>query len=195
MIQVISRYFSAACFTLFSGVALADGCVVMGPKDAKLTIEEYADFECSYCARGANTMKEVLREFPGKVKLVFRNMPLPAHPNANVAAKAFSAICLQSSSLAFAFQDELFANQSELSRKGEVYLYELAAKLGADVPRMKTQMEGPEVAKVLAEDKRSSEKLGFQGTPSFVIGSETVVGARPYLEIKQIVERQLASLK
>jgi protein-disulfide isomerase len=167
------------------------GCAIAGPKNAPLTIEEYADFECPYCVRGANTIKQALKEYPGKIKLIYRNMPLPFHSHAVAAAKAFSAVCLQSPQLAMTFHNELFANQEELQKKGEAYLFEVANKIGVNVERMKQDMDGPEVAKSLSEDQQAAEAHGFKGTPSFLIGSEPVVGAMPYSEIKKVIERQL----
>ncbi len=156
-----------------------------------VTIEEFSDFQCPYCARGADTMKEVLKDYPGKVKLVFRNMPLPFHPHALVAAKAFTAVRLQSPKLGCAFRDELFANQHELAEQGESYLYALASQLGVDVSKMKTDMAGDQVAKSLAEDQQLANTHGFNGTPSFMIGTVAITGARPYSEFKKIIDQQL----
>jgi protein-disulfide isomerase len=166
-------------------------CSIAGSEGAPLTIEEYADFECPHCVRGSHTMKEVLKNYPGKVKLVFRNRPLPFHENALVAAKAFSAVCMQSPSLAFSFQKEIFDNQNELVAKGESFLYDTAEKLGVNVSRMKFDMSGDVVAASLAEDQRLAELHKFNGTPSFMIGTEPIVGAQSYEEIKKIVDKQL----
>ena len=170
---------------------VSGGCVIAGSGNAPLTIEEYADFECPYCARGSNTMKEVLKNYPGKIKLVFRNMPLPAHTNAYAAAKAFSAVCLQSPSLAYSFQKELFDNQDKLVVQGESFLYETAEKLGANVSQMKLDMNGETVTHSIAEDQKLADSHHFKGTPSFMIGTEPVTGSHPYDEIKKIVDQQL----
>ncbi len=118
-------------------------------------------------------------------------MPLPMHPNALIAAKAFAAVYLQCSALANSFQAQLFANQAEFDKTGEPYLYELAEKIGVDVATMKHDMDGEHVAKILAQDHAEFETHGFKGTPSFMIGTEAVTGARHYAEIKKIVDRQL----
>lgn len=166
-------------------------CVIAGSKDAAITIQEFADFECGYCAEGANTMKEILKNYPERVNLVFRNLPLPFHQNALIAAKAFSAVCLQSSSLAYSYQSELFDNQEKLANQGESYLYQLAEKVGVNVPKMKTDMNGEVVAKIISEDQQLAKAHNFRGTPSFLIGSEPVVGALPYEEIKKVIDKQL----
>ena len=136
-------------------------------------------------------MREVLKNYAGKINLVFRNMPLPFHQNALVAAKAFSAVCLQSPSLAYSYQKNLFDNQDKLVNQGEPFLYEVAEKLGVDVTRMKFDMNGEAVAKSIAEDRQFADSHNFKGTPSFMIGTEPIAGAFPYDEIKKIIDRQL----
>ncbi|WP_413289762.1 DsbA family protein [Bdellovibrio sp. HCB337] len=184
----------SACVSIY-GFAYADskpgGCTIAGPENAVLTIEEYSDFECPYCAKGSEVMKQVLKDYDGKVKLVFRNLPLPFHKNAEIAAKAFTAVCLQSPSLAHSFQTTLFANQDKVTKEGETYIFKVAKKLGVDVSVMKADMQGPKVAEILADDKAAADSHNFKGTPSFMIGSEAVVGARPYTEFKRIIDRQL----
>lgn len=173
--------------------AQSAGCHIAGPDNAKLTIEEYADFECPFCARGASTMKQALKDYKGKIKLVYRNLPLPFHTHAKIAAQAFAAVCLQSPSLAGTFANELFENQSELQEKGEVFLEEVAQKIGVDVDKMKSDMNGPEVEKSLADDQVAAKSHSFQGTPSFLIGKTAITGALPYMEIKQAIDKELGN--
>jgi len=179
------------CFGFVNSAFAGEGCVIAGPANAPITIEEYADFECVYCAKGAEAMKKVLQDYQGKVKLVLRNMPLSAHPHAASAAKAFVAVWLQNPSVAYNFQETLFTNQSRLQNEGEEFLIEAAKSLGVDIDRMKTDMQGDEVQKILAEDAALAKGYGFRGTPSFRIGSESVLGSRPYSEIKTIIDRQM----
>ena len=183
---------SASLAYAVSGGA-SEGAVIAGPAKAAVTIEEFADFECPFCVRGANTMKTILKDYPGKVKLVFRNMPLPphVHPHAQIAAKAFTAVYLQSSTLGAAFYNELFSRQDQLEDKGETFLYETAQKLGVNLEQMKSDMNSAEVAKILADDDQAARAHGFQGTPSFMIGTEAVSGARPYADFKKILDKQL----
>jgi protein-disulfide isomerase len=173
--------------------AADEGCVIAGPSNAPLTIEEYSDFECPYCAKGAASMKRVLQEYPGKVKLVLRNLPLPMHSLATPAAKAFTAVWLQNPSSAYEFQDQIFTNQGRLIKEGESFLLETAKNLGIDIDQMKIDMEGDKVATILKDDAALAKKYGFNGTPSFRIGNESVRGAIPYDEIKAVIDRQLGN--
>lgn len=170
----------------------SEGCTIAGPEDAPVVIQEFADFYCRYCVTGSNTMKEVLKNYPTKVRLVFRNLPLPFHnPGALTAAKAFSAVWLQSSSLAYSFQNELFTNHEQLLKDGDPFLYEIAQRLGVNVTQMKIDMAGAEVAKIIADDQQLADAHEFKGTPSFLIGSEEVRGSKSYEEIAKIIDKQL----
>lgn len=175
----------------FAGLNPNTGCVIAGPENAQLTIEEYVDFQCLYCVKGAKTMREVIKNYDGKVNLVLRNMPLPFHPLALVAAKAFTAVCMQSPDLAYAFQKELFDNQEKFGKEDEAFLYATAKKIGADSERMKAAMSSDEVAKSILADRRRAESHKFTGAPSFLIGSVPLTGSYPYEEIKKIIDTQL----
>src|SRR5438477_329733 len=115
-------------------------------------------------------MRKVLKNYPEKVNLILRNFPMSFHENALVAAKAFSAVCMQSPSLAYSYQRELFKNQKRLSKEGEPVLYEVAARLGANVPQMKTDMNSEVVTKSIAEDQKLADSHDFKAVPSFMIG-------------------------
>lgn len=172
-------------------VLKAPDCVIAGPVDAPLTIQEFVDFECHFCSEGSLVMEEVLRNYPGKVRLVLRNMPLPSHPHSLIAAKAFAAVCLQSPALAYSFQKEVLAHEDQLINEGEAFLDATATRLSVDLSRMKSDMYGEAVTKSLSDDQHLTESLGFKGTPSFLIGSFSVVGLRSYEEFKQEIDQQL----
>lgn len=167
------------------------GQPIAGPPDAAVTIEEFVDFQCGFCARGSESMKQALQDYPGKVRLVLRNLPLPFHAHALVAAKAFVAASLQGQSLAYAFQDELFAHQAELRAQGEPYLYEVAAQVGLNVARLKTEMSSSAVAQAIADDAAYANRHSVTATPTYLIGAEKIVGAVPYEDLKAAIERQL----
>lgn len=179
--------------TIFASAKAAGtaGCEIFGTPEAPLTIEVYSDFECPYCAKGSNLVKQALRDYPGRIRIVYRNLPLAAHSNSLNAAKAFTAICLQSPSLANKFQDDLYLNQPQLKSKGEDYLYGVAKKNGVNIDQLKIEMDSAEVAQSIADDQQAAKSHNFNGTPSFMIGSEPVVGALPYTEIKRVIDKQL----
>jgi protein-disulfide isomerase len=168
------------------------GCTIAGRDNAAVTVEEFGDFQCGYCANSAKTMHKIVENYPDQVRLVFRNLPLPSHgPESEQAAKAFLAVCQQSPQLADQFQNFVFTHQSELMDQGDGFLYSAANQVGANVEQMKTDMQSEKVASLLVADQKAAEKLNFNGTPSFLINSKKVVGARSYDVFQKKIEEEL----
>jgi protein-disulfide isomerase len=110
----------------------------IGPKNAPVTIVEWSDFQCPYCSRVEPTLKQLMDEYKGKVRIVWKNQPLPFHPNAMPAAEAAMAAYEQGNDKFWAMHDKLFANQQQLSPA----FYEQAAKdAGVDVAKWKSAVE------------------------------------------------------
>ena len=166
-------------------------CIVAGPENAPLTVEEFVDFQCPFCAQGARALEAAIKDHPTKVKVILRHRPLPFHPQSLSAAQAVSAVCLQNPALATAFQKEIFDHQDQLKEDGEEFLLETAEKLGLDRSQLEEDMRSPEVAHIISEDEKRADALQFKGTPSFVIGKSTLMGTRPAAEFKKIIEREL----
>jgi protein-disulfide isomerase len=164
-----------------------------GSKTAPITIVEYSDFQCPFCGQGYATLQEVLEAYPGKIHFVFKNLPLTSmHPMAMPAAKRFEAIAMQSPALAYKFHNEVFENQETLNDKGEKFLDSVAKKIGANVARMKKDMESDKVRERIQDDMREAQSFGIQGTPGFVINGVSLRGAYPFPAFKEIIDKQLA---
>ena len=151
---------------------------IIGPKDAPITLVEYSDFECPFCARGFTTVKELMKKYPGKIRFVYKHLPLSFHPQAMISAKYYEAIRLQDEKKAFAFHDEVYKNQSQLS-SGTKFLDSAAKKVGADLARLKKDVNSPDIAKRIDDDIKEAGTLGIQGTPGFLINGVPVKGAYP----------------
>ena len=158
-----------------------------GPNDAKVVIVEYSDFQCPFCKRGADTMDRVMKEYSKDVKVVFKQLPLQFHPKALPAAKATLAAWKQDKF--WEMHDACFANQAALS---DEFFLEQAKKLGLNADKFKKDMESPEIAKIIEEDKAEAEKVGISGTPGFVVGGVLVKGAYPFEHFKTIIDRWLS---
>lgn len=166
-----------------------------GVINAPITIVEYADFQCPYCVRGFEVMQQVLEAYNGKVRLLFKNLPLAMHPLAVPAAKRYEAIALQDKAKASQYHDELFKNADKLTSDGEKYLDALAKQLKVDVVKMKRDMESPTVKARLDADAKEAEKFGMSGTPGYIVAGVSVRGAYPFETFKQIIDRKLAEKK
>lgn len=163
-----------------------------GASDAKITVVEYSDFQCPYCERGFRVVQQILKAYPGKVRFLFKNLPLPMHPLAMPASKRFEAIALQDADKAYKFHDEVFSNQAKLNSGGEKWMDSVAAKVGADVAKMKKDMESEKVKARIDSDMAEAEKYGISGTPGFVVAGVSVRGAYPFETFKEIIDKKLA---
>ena len=157
-----------------------------GPKDAKVTVIEFSDFECPFCSRGDKTVKQILENYPNDVKVVFKNLPLPFHKNAEPAARA--ALAAGKQGKFWEMHDKFFANQKGLNE--ELYM-STAKELGLDMEQFKKDYESEELKKQVADDAAQARKIGIQGTPGFSVNGVLVKGAYPYEHFKKIIDRWL----
>lgn len=172
---------------------LTDDRAFAGTKGAPITIVEYSDFQCPYCKRGHETMKEVLEKYAGKVKVVFKDMPIERiHPLARPASDMYEAIALQDLAKATKFKDIVFDNQDDLNKGGQKFIEEAAKRAGADVAKAKKDAKGDVVKKRIEADKAEGEKFGFTGTPGYLVNGVSLKGAYPFDEFQKIIDRQLA---
>ena len=151
---------------------------IRGPKEAPITIVEYSDFECPFCARGFNTVENLMKKYPGKIRFIYKHLPLNFHPPAMIAAQYFEAVALQSQDKAFQFHDAIFNEQSKL-KNGEKFLTSIAKKLGVNLIKLKKDINSKEVQTRIENDLQEARKFGFSGTPGFLINGIPVKGAFP----------------
>lgn len=167
-----------------------------GAKDAPITIVEYSDFQCPFCRRGHDTMKEVLKAYDGKVKVIFKDFPIERiHPLARPASEMYEAIALQDPAKALKFKDIIFENQDDLGKRGEKFIEDAAKKAGANVAKAKADAKGDVVKARIEADKAEAEKFGFSGTPGYLVNGVSLKGAYPFEDFKQVIDKHLASAK
>jgi protein-disulfide isomerase len=158
-----------------------------GAKNAKVTIVEFSDFQCPFCLRAEPTIRKILDTYKGDVKLVWRNEPLPFHPNAMPAAKA--AMAAHKQGKFWQMHKLLFEHQQELS---EPKYEEWANQAGLDVARWKRDKDSPEIQAAIAADARYGNQVGADGTPAFFINGRLVSGALPFETFKPIIDEEIA---
>lgn len=167
----------------------------LGPADAPITLVEYSDFECPFCKRGFETVEQVKKAYEGKIKFVFKHLPLDFHPLAMPAAMHFEAIARQSTEKAYKFHDELFKNQGDMKTKGAGAIEAAAKKAGANMAQLKKDLADPTLVDRIKADQAEAAKFGISGTPGFLINGVSLKGAYPFEEFKSIIDRHLASAK
>ena len=160
---------------------------IRGNKNAPLTLVEYSDFECPFCARGYNTVMELLKKYGTNIRFVYKHLPLSFHKQAMVASKYYEALRLQNPELAFKFHDEIYKNQSKL-KTGEKFLKAEAKKLGANMAKLEKDVNSEAIEKRIEEDLQEAASFGMQGTPGFVLNGIPVKGAYPTSHFIGIVD-------
>lgn len=164
----------------------ADNAPVKGPADAPVTIIEFSDFQCPYCRRVHPTLKRLMHEYQGRVKLVYRNFPLRnIHPQAQKAAEA--AQCAAEQDRFWPYHDKLFST----SRLQVDDLKKYAQELGLNTEQFNTCLDTDKYASKIEQDLQAGAKAGVNATPSFFVNGQPVSGAIPYDDFKELIDTAL----
>jgi protein-disulfide isomerase len=143
---------------------------VRGAQDAPITIVEFSDYQCPFCARSEPIINDVLKEYPGKVRFVYKHLPLVSiHPNAMGASQA--AVAAGKQGKFWEMHDLLFANQRALQPEK---LKEYAQQLELDVAKFEADMASAEVKSAIRDDMNLSKKAGVRGTPTIFLNGKLV---------------------
>ncbi len=153
--------------------------VFLGPKNAPIVLVEYSDFECPYCSRSAETVKILMKKYPGKIKFIYKHLPLKFHKSAMIAAQYFEAALLQDKKKAFDYHFKIFESQRTLQKGGEKFLKKLAKKLGFDSDRLTRDANSGEVLLKIKSHVDEATKFDITGTPGFLINGIPIKGAYP----------------
>ncbi|HZA14288.1 MAG TPA: thioredoxin domain-containing protein, partial [Myxococcaceae bacterium] len=140
-----------------------DPRLCLGKADARVTVIEFSDFECPYCAAAAPLLKGFVDAQP-EVRVCYAPYPLQNHPNAMPAAQA--ALFARDQGKFWEMHDALFANQSSLSREKIV---ELGARLGLDRARLQKAIEGGQYADELRASRELAQSAGLDATPTVYV--------------------------
>ncbi len=170
-----------------------NGEPTLGDANAPVTIVEYSDYECPFCARFySQTLGQLKKEYidTGKVKLVYKDFPLDFHQNAKPAAIAANCVHKELGNVKyFEYHDMIFENQQSLNTQN---LKKWALELGVSENAYDTCINDPQMAAEVEEDTREGSSFGVSGTPSFLINGELIVGAVPYSQIKATIDSKLS---
>ena len=157
---------------------------VLGKKNAEYTVIAFSDFQCPFCKRGDDTIKELRKKYGDKVKYVFKNFPLSFHPEAANASKA--AIAAGKQEKFFEYHDKLFENQAKL---GEELYTQIAKDLSLNLDKFNKDRASEEVDTQIKEDMKQAEAVGIQGTPGFILNGVKIYGAYPLDHFEKIITR------
>lgn len=169
---------------------------LIGPKDAPITIVEFADFQCGYCSRAHETIKQLMKDYDGKIRFMFKNLPVTGAPMSKPAAETFEAIAMIDAEKAYKFHDEIFENQGKLRQGGSDYLKKVVKNIvGSDASKVFSNTKNDEIQARLQADREEAQKFDIQGTPAFVINGVFLKGAYPIEKFKEVIDRHLEAKK
>jgi protein-disulfide isomerase/copper chaperone CopZ len=161
---------------------------VKGDFNAPITLVEFSDFECPFCARHYPTLNRILDEYKGKVRLVYKHFPLSSiHPNAQKAAEASE--CAAEQGKFWEYHDKLFENQR--SGFSVEKFKQWAKELGLDTTKFNDCLDSGKYAQKVKDDFQEGLQKGVSGTPSVFVNGELIVGAVPYEVLKQKIDSLL----
>lgn len=149
---------------------------IQGPMEAPVTLVEYGDYQCSFCALTYPIMKQIQKQLSNQLRYVFRHFPLQqAHPLALLAAQAAEAAALQNKF--WDMHDMIYRHQRSLAPHS---LVEFAEELQLDIPSFKANLENPTLTSRIEADFHNGVRSGVNGTPCFFINEERFDGDRSY---------------
>jgi protein-disulfide isomerase len=161
---------------------------VRGVKEAPVTIVEFSDFQCPFCKNATATVKQVMDKYPGKVKWIFRDFPLPAiHPAAPKAHEA--ARCAADQGKFWEYHDLLF---DKSPRQNPDDLKQYAKDLKLEAASFAQCLDSGKHEAAVTKDVEEGAKLGVTGTPTFFINGRQLVGAQPLTAFQKIIDGELS---
>jgi protein-disulfide isomerase len=157
-----------------------------GPANAPVTIVEFSDFQCPFCSRLIPTLKQVEEKYGDKVRIVFRQYPLPFHQNAQKAAEA--SLCAADQGKFWELHDALFANQQALAVE---QIKAKAAELGLSAEQFNSCLDTSKHAAAVQADLKEGAAAGVSGTPAMFINGRFISGAVPLEQITSVIDDEL----
>jgi len=167
-----------------------------GPANAKVTIVEYSDFQCPYCARVYTTIEnDVLKNYGDKVRFVFKNFPLTSiHPWAEDGALASECAYKQGNDQFWTMYNGLFSKQGEINKDNlKDKASEIAGTGGIDVPKFQECFDNKQAMDAVKADQGEATALGVSSTPTFFVNGRRLSGAQTPESFKQLIDQELAA--
>jgi protein-disulfide isomerase len=157
---------------LFELPAIGDS-PVYGQKDAPVTIYEYSDFQCPHCKDAVDTINEIKKKYPKKVKVVYKHYPLPNHKDAKTASIATMCVKEQDEAKFWPFHNLLFKNQQKLSVE-DIKKYAKEFKL--DEKKFNDCLDQQKYVDFIEKDVKEGNEVGIRSTPTFFVNGRIIMG-------------------
>jgi protein-disulfide isomerase len=163
------------------------GFPAKGPATAPVTIVEFSDFQCPFCSRITPTLEQVVTKYGDKVRLVFRQFPLPMHQNAAKAAEA--SLCANEQGKFWAMHDAMFKDQAGLGVDG---LKSKAATInGINAANFNSCLDSGKEAPAVQADMKAGNKAGVNGTPAMFVDGRFISGVVSADDLSKVIDEEL----
>jgi protein-disulfide isomerase len=159
-----------------------------GVSNAPVQVVEFADYQCPYCQKVNPDLNKLIQEYAGKVSVIYKDFPLPMHPNAEKAAEA--ARCAGEQGKFWEYHNLLFSEK----KLDSVGLKQQATTLKLNEDKFDQCLDSGRQAANVDKDRDEGMKLGLSGTPSFFVNGHFFSGAVDYATLRQMVDQQLTLL-
>jgi protein-disulfide isomerase len=157
-----------------------------GPENARVTIVEFSDFQCPFCAKAVSEAYALTREFPKDVRLVFKQFPLDSHADAEFGAEA--ALAAQAQGKFWEMHDLLYAGFPDISRR-TVLRY--AKQIGLDLNKFTADVDGHKYKTRVHMEEQEGETAGVGGTPTFFINGKKYNGLFDVATVGPLIKKEL----
>jgi len=166
-----------------------DGAPMKGPANARITLVEFSDFQCPYCAAAVHHIDEVLAKHPADVRLVFKQFPLDIHSQAALAAEA--ALAAHAQGKFWPMHDRLYANFRTISQEK---IDQIAKEIGLDLVRFTKELKSGKYKPVVAKELAEGEQAGVSGTPTLFVDGKHYNGPVETQALEEVLQAELKTL-
>ncbi len=163
----------------------------LGPDNAPITVVEFSDFTCPYCAQGALNLEKIMANYGNKIRLVFKHTPLSENPIAIMASEYVIAAGFQSEEKSWKLYHAFFGERTKLLEKGEAFMKEKAKEVGLNVQKLMSDAKSKKTQDILKKDLEDAKALNIEGTPYFLVNNLVVRGALPMELFKRAFDMAL----
>jgi len=165
-----------------------EGKPSLGAKEAAVTLVEFSDFQCPFCKRVGPTLEQLMKNYPGKIRRVWRHYPLSFHVGADRIHEASE--CAKEQGRFWKYHDKVFETQG--NPRDEKALTSLAGEVGLNKKKFEKCLASGKYKELIQKDIAKGNQVGVQGTPAIFINGKLVSGAQPYENFDQIIKSELA---
>ena len=163
-----------------------EGDPVRGPANAPVTLVEFSDFQCPFCAHAVSEVGQILKKYPKDVRLVFKQFPLDSHAQAAFAAEA--ALAAQAQGKFWEMHDKMYANFRQINRD-RILVW--AKETGLDTKRFTSELDSHKYASRVQSEERQGEDAGVDGTPTFFLNGKKYNGLFEASALAPLIDKEL----